>query len=96
MSLNLVNFHPPKTKSLRGSSRLWHALNMAARCAIRDSGKKKTTVEINPRNKRMREFYDKESEEGRPFKVAVIACVNKHLHWIFALLKNNTIFQDIA
>jgi hypothetical protein len=29
----------------------------------------------------------KKSEEGKPFKVAVIACVNKLLHWIFALLK---------
>jgi hypothetical protein len=35
-------------------------------------------------------------EEGKPFKVAVIACVNKLLHWIFALLKNRITFQDIA
>ncbi len=46
---------------------------------------KKTTDEIIPRNKRMREFFDKKREEGKPFKVAVIACVNKFLHWIFAL-----------
>ena len=69
----------------RGSSRLRHALYMAVRCAIRDCRKKKTTDEILPRNKRMREFYDKKREEGKPFKVAVIACVNKLLHWIFAL-----------
>jgi hypothetical protein len=25
-----------------------------------------------PRNKRLREFYDKKREEGKPFKVAVI------------------------
>ncbi|MFC2950018.1 IS110 family transposase [Virgibacillus sediminis] len=80
----------------RGSSRLRHALYMAVRCAIRDCRKKKTTDEILPRNKRMREFYDKKREEGKPFKVAVIACVNKLLHWIFALLKNRTTFQDIA
>jgi transposase len=80
----------------RGSSRLRHALYMAVRCAIRDCRKKKTTEEIIPRNKRMREFYDKKREEGKPFKVAVIACVNKLLHWIFALLKNKTTFQDIA
>lgn len=80
----------------RGSSRLRHALYMAVRCAIRDCRKKKTTDEIIPRNKRMREFYDKKREEGKPFKVAVIACVNKLLHWIFALLKNKTTFQDIA
>ncbi|WP_079506939.1 IS110 family transposase [Mesobacillus jeotgali] len=80
----------------RGSSRLRHALYMAVRCAIRDCRKQKTTDEIIPRNKRMREFYDKKREEGKPFKVAVIACVNKLLHWIFALLKNRTTFQDIA
>jgi transposase len=80
----------------RGSSRLRHALYMAVRCAIRDCRKKKTTDEILPRNKRMREYYDKKREEGKPFKVAIIACVNKLLHWIFALLKNGTTFQDIA
>ena len=80
----------------RGSSRLRHALYMAVRCAIRDCRKKKTTDEIIPRNKKMREFYDKKRGEGKPFKVAVIACVNKLLHWIFALLKNRTTFQDIA
>ena len=79
----------------RGSSRLRHALYMAVRCAIRDSRKSKTSDEIIPRNKKLREFYDKKREEGKPFKVAIIACVNKLLHWIFALLKNRTIFQDI-
>jgi transposase len=68
---------------------------MAVRCAIRDCRKKKTTDEIIPRNKRMQEFYDKKRDEGKPFKVAVIAFVNKLLHWIFALLKNRTTFQDI-
>jgi transposase len=80
----------------RGSSRLRHALYMAVRCAIRDCRKKKTTDEIIPRNKRLREFYDKKREEGKPFKVAVIACANKLLHWIYALLKNNATFQDLA
>jgi transposase len=80
----------------RGSSRLRHALYMAVRCAIRDCRKRKTSDEIIPRNKKLREFYDKKREEGKPFKVAVIACVNKLLHWIFALLKSNTTFQDIA
>jgi transposase len=80
----------------RGSSRLRHTLYMAVRCAIRDSRKSKTKEELIPRNKRLREFYDKKREEGKPFKVAVIACVNKLLHWIFALLKNRSIFHDIA
>jgi transposase len=80
----------------RGSSRLRHDLYMAVRCAIRDCRKKKTTDEIIPRNKRMREFYDKKREEGKPFKVAVIACVNKLLHWIYALLKSRSTFLDLA
>ena len=80
----------------RGSSRLRHALFMAVRSGIRDSRKKKTTDEIIPRNKRLREFYDKKRSEGKLFKVAVIACANKLLQWIFALLKNRTNFQDIA
>ncbi|EIJ78304.1 transposase IS116/IS110/IS902 family protein [Bacillus methanolicus PB1] len=80
----------------RGSSRLRHALYMAVRCGIRDARKQKTTDEIIPRNKKLREFYDKKREEGKPFRVAVIACVNKLLHWIYALLKSRTTFQDIA
>ncbi|WP_096202010.1 IS110 family transposase [Bacillus sp. FJAT-45350] len=80
----------------RGSSRLRHALYMAVRCAIRDCRKKKTSDEIIPRNKKLRAFYDKKREEGKPFKVAVIACVNKLLHWIYALLNSKSAFQDIA
>jgi transposase len=80
----------------RGSSRLRHALYMAVRCGIRDCRKSKTSDEIIPRNKKLREFYDKKREEGKPFKVAVIACVNKLLHWIYALLKSRTTFQDIT
>jgi hypothetical protein len=30
------------------------------------------------------------------FKVAVIACANKLLHWIYALLKSKSAFQDLA
>ncbi|YCI76388.1 IS110 family transposase [Bacillus sp. R1-10] len=80
----------------RGSSRLRHALYMAVKCAIRDCRKKKTTDEIIPRNKRLREFYDKKREEGKPFKVAVIACANKFLYWIYSLLKSKSTFQDLA
>ncbi|QGH34471.1 IS110 family transposase [Gracilibacillus salitolerans] len=80
----------------RGSNRLRHALYMAVQSGIRDSRKKKTTDDIMARNKRLREFYDKKREEGKPFRVAVIACVNKLLHWIYALLKSRTTFQDIA
>ena len=80
----------------RGSSRLRHALFMAVRSAIRDSRKQKTTDEIIPRNKKLRAFYDKKREEGKPYKVVIIACANKLLHWIYALLKSDSTFQDIA
>ena len=80
----------------RGSSRLRHALFTAVRCAIRDARKTRTTKELIPRNKRLREFYDKKREEGKPYRVSIIACANKLLHWIYALLKNKTTFQDVA
>ncbi|MEH7393466.1 IS110 family transposase [Bacillus sp. JJ1474] len=80
----------------RGSSRLRQTLYMAVKCAIRDCRKQKTTDEIIPRNKRLRAFYDKKREEGKPYKVALIACANKLLHWIYALLKNKSVFQDLA
>ena len=79
----------------RGSNRLRHALYMAVQSGIRDARKKKTSDEIIPRNKKLREFYDKKREEGKPFRVAVIACVNKLLHWIYALLKSKMAFQDV-
>jgi transposase len=80
----------------RGSSRLRLALYMAVTCGIRDARKQKTTDEIIPRNKKLREFYDKKRDEGKPFRVAVIACVNKLLHWIYALLKSRTSYKDIV
>ncbi|MDQ0247076.1 transposase [Bacillus fengqiuensis] len=69
----------------RGSSRLRHALYMAVLCGIRSS-----------RNKKLKEFYDRKREEGKPFKVAVIACANKLLHWIYALLKRKETSLDLA
>ncbi|MCM3731512.1 IS110 family transposase [Fictibacillus nanhaiensis] len=68
----------------RGSSRLRHTLYMAVLCGIRSS-----------RNKKLKVFYDRKREEGKPFKVAVIACVNKLLHWIYTILKRKELFQDI-
>jgi transposase len=69
----------------RGSSRLRHALYRAVLCGIRGS-----------RNKKLKAFYDKKREEGKPFKVAMIACTNKLIHWIFALLKSKETFLDLA
>ncbi|MFY3791285.1 IS110 family transposase [Ureibacillus sp. MALMAid1270] len=78
----------------RGSARLRHMLFTAVRCSIRDSRKKKTTDETIARNKRLRDFYDLKREEGKPYKVAIIACANKLLHWIYAMLKTKTPFQE--
>jgi hypothetical protein len=64
---------------------------MAVRCRIRDCRKQKTTNEIIPRNKRLRDLY-KKREEGKLFRVAVIACVNKLIHWIYAILKAKRLF----
>jgi transposase len=68
----------------RGSSRLRHALYMAVLCGIRSS-----------RNKKLKEYYDRKRNEGKPSKVAMIACVNKLLHWIYAILKRNEPFLDM-
>ncbi|NQX60601.1 IS110 family transposase [Paenibacillus qinlingensis] len=56
-----------------GSRRLRTALYQAVRCGIRSN-----------RNKKLRAYYDKKRAEGKLFKVAIIACVNKLIHWIFA------------
>jgi len=69
----------------RGSSRLRHALYLAVLCGIRSS-----------RNKKLKEFYDKKKSEGKPAKVAIVACINKLLHWIYALLNRKKSFLDIA
>ncbi len=69
----------------RGSSRLRHALYLAVLCGIRSS-----------RNKKLKEFYDKKKSEGKPAKVALVACINKLLHWIYALLNSKETFLDIA
>lgn len=37
---------------------------------------------------------DLKREEGKPYKVAIIACANKLLHWIYAILKTKTPFQE--
>ncbi|WP_240421952.1 IS110 family transposase [Paenibacillus periandrae] len=60
----------------RGSKRLRRAVYLAVTCGLR--------VGINLR---MREYYDKKKSEGKPHKVAVIACANTLLHHIYAMLK---------
>ncbi|WHZ00219.1 transposase [Peribacillus simplex] len=69
----------------RGSSRLRHSLYFAVLCSIRSS-----------RNKKLKEFYDKEKSEGKPTKVSIVASIIKLLHWIYALLKRKEMFLDLA
>ncbi|WP_372631961.1 IS110 family transposase [Cohnella sp.] len=60
----------------RGSKRLRRASYLAVTCGLRGD-----------LNLRMREYYDKKKSEGKPHKVAVIACANKLLHHVYAMLK---------
>ncbi|MHA7966032.1 IS110 family RNA-guided transposase [Paenibacillus sp. CAU 1782] len=60
----------------RGSKRLRRALYLAVQCGIRRST-----------NVRLSAYYDKKRQEGKPYKVTVIACANKLLHHIYAILK---------
>ena len=61
----------------RGSKRLRRALYLAVQCSLR-----RMTTNKN----KIRNYYDKKRKEGKPYKVAVIACANKLLHHIFAIL----------
>lgn len=65
-------------------------------CGIRDVRKQKTSETVIPRNRKLREFYDKKCDEGKHYRVALIACANKFLHLIYALLNNKTTFQELA
>jgi transposase len=69
----------------RGSSRLRHTLYLAVLCGLRRTGSRK-----------LKAYYDKKIAEGKPHKVVMIACVNKMLHWIYALLKRKETFLDLT
>jgi len=61
----------------RGSKRLRRSLYLAVQCGLRKNA-----------NSRIREFYDKKRKEGKPYKVVVIACANKLLHHVYAILSH--------
>lgn len=69
----------------RGSSTLRHALFVAVLCALRKSG-----------SRRLKDFYARKRKDGKAHKVAVMACINKLLHWIYAVLKRQETFIDVA
>jgi len=62
----------------RGSKRLRRALYLAVQCGIRRGA-----------NRRISDYYDKKRKEGKPYKVVVIACANKLLHHIYAVLSKS-------
>ncbi len=61
--------------SKRGSKRLRRALYVAVQCGLRKGV-----------NERLKAYYEKKRKEGKPYKVVVIACANKLLHHVFAIL----------
>ena len=60
----------------RGSKRLRRSLYLAVQCGMRRSA-----------NHKLKQFYDRKRKEGKPYKVAVIACANKLLHHVYAILR---------
>lgn len=67
----------------RGSKRLRRALYLAVQCGIRGGA-----------NPRIRAYYEKKRKEGKPYKVVVIACANKLLHHVYAILSKRQPFQS--
>lgn len=67
----------------RGSSRLRQALYTAVQCGLAKN-----------RNKKLIAFYNRKRNEGKPHRVAVIACANKLVHWIHAMFKRQEVFVD--
>lgn len=67
----------------RGSSRLRQTLYTAVQCGL-----------AKGRNKKLIAFYERKRSEGKPHKVAIIACANKLVHWIYAMLKRQEVFVD--
>lgn len=67
----------------RGSKRLRRALYLAVQCGIRGR--------TNPK---IWDYYDKKRKEGKPYKVVVIACANKLLHHVYAILSKSQPYQS--
>jgi transposase len=67
----------------RGSRQLRYALVMAVQCGL-----------IRSRNMRLKDFYDRKRAEGKPHKVALIACANELVHWLYVILKSKKTFRS--
>lgn len=66
----------------RGARQLRYALIMAVQCVL-----------IRSRNTKLKEYYDRKRAEGKPHKVALVACANKLVHWVYAILKTQKTFR---
>ncbi|KQN97865.1 IS110 family transposase [Paenibacillus sp. Leaf72] len=67
----------------RGSKRLRRSLYLAVQCGLRRSS-----------NRKIKEYYDKKRNEGKPYKVVVIACANKLLHHVYAILSKSQPYKE--
>ncbi|KQO18043.1 IS110 family transposase [Paenibacillus sp. Leaf72] len=67
----------------QGSKRLRRALFLAVQCGLRRGA-----------NNRLKLYYDKKKKEGKPYKVVVIACANKLLHHVYAILIKGQPYQN--
>ncbi|MDF2700894.1 MAG: family transposase [Haloplasmataceae bacterium] len=68
----------------RGNSTLRHILYMMVTCAIRF---KNVPIKLY--------FNKKRRLEGKPYKVVIVACMNKLLRIIYALYQKNEFFQQV-
>jgi transposase len=68
----------------RGSRQLRYALVLAVQCGL-----------IRSRNLRLKEFYERKRAEGKPHKVALVACANKLVHWLHAILRSKKAFRPV-
>jgi transposase len=68
----------------RGARQLRYALIMAVQCGL-----------IRSRNTRLKEIYERKRAEGKPHKVALVACANKLVHWVYAILKSQKAFRTV-
>ncbi|WP_141677986.1 transposase, partial [Orenia metallireducens] len=72
--------------SKRGSTYLRKSLYQATTAAVRK-------VKGRPNNQLLYDYYTQKREQGKPYKVAVIATANKLLRTIYGVWKNNKIFK---
>jgi transposase len=72
--------------SKRGSTYLRKSLYQATTAAVRK-------VKVRPNNQLLYDYYNQKREQGKPYKVAIIATANKLLRTIYGVWKNNEMFK---